>query len=183
MRLCACCACCVCVCVHVHASRVFIAVPRLAELSLGLKAARATCAGVARCETPNTHADTLIQSLTVADSNPPSLSLANADTLIQNLTVSEMLMYTAEMKLPLSVPRAEKASRVNELVSFLSLSSCAGTVIGGESKRGISGGQARARTGGQTGGRRSCRGHCAAPRTRARAQAGSRARRWAVVPA
>lgn len=43
------------------------------------------------------------------------------DTLLGTLTVEEMLMYTAELKCPMSEPRAEKAERVQKLLMELGL--------------------------------------------------------------
>lgn len=65
------------------------------------------------------------------------------DTLLSMLTVHEMLLYTAELKLPRDVSGREKRSRVDELVDLLGLMPCKHTCIGSQMKRGISGGQAR----------------------------------------
>lgn len=63
------------------------------------------------------------------------------DTLVDNLSVYEMLLYTAEMKLPISVSIAKKRDHVDHLVNYLGLDSCKHTRIGSQLKRGISGGQ------------------------------------------
>lgn len=65
------------------------------------------------------------------------------DTLVGELTVEQMLMYTAELKLPGSTPSAEKKARVEEVIQTLKLESCRGSVIGNALRRGISGGQAK----------------------------------------
>eukprot|EP00747_Dinoflagellata_sp_TGD_P183521 gnl/TRDRNA2_/TRDRNA2_38445_c0_seq1.p1 gnl/TRDRNA2_/TRDRNA2_38445_c0~~gnl/TRDRNA2_/TRDRNA2_38445_c0_seq1.p1 ORF type:complete len:634 (+),score=111.22 gnl/TRDRNA2_/TRDRNA2_38445_c0_seq1:94-1995(+) len=65
------------------------------------------------------------------------------DTLVGELTVSQMLMYTAELKLPLSMSRKEKADRCEEVIKMLRLDTCRDTVIGNPLQRGISGGQAK----------------------------------------
>lgn len=65
------------------------------------------------------------------------------DTLLSELTVDNMLMYTAEMKLPLSMKRDEKRQRVDEVISKLRLEKCRHTLIGNVLRRGISGGQAK----------------------------------------
>lgn len=65
------------------------------------------------------------------------------DTLIGELTVKQMLMYTAELKLPTTATRQEKEARVSEVLLKLGLDDCADTVIGNQLKRGISGGQAK----------------------------------------
>ncbi|CAL8472002.1 g11544 [Coccomyxa elongata] len=65
------------------------------------------------------------------------------DTLVENLTVREMLLYTAEMKLELSVNMAEKRERVDLLLKQLALEACQNVRIGNNLSRGISGGQAK----------------------------------------
>eukprot|EP00913_Durusdinium_trenchii_P031832 g29810.t1 len=65
------------------------------------------------------------------------------DTLIGELTVDQMLMYTAEMKLPRSTSREDKRKRVDQVISQLRLNKCQHTVIGNVLSRGISGGQAK----------------------------------------
>jgi len=65
------------------------------------------------------------------------------DTLIGELTVRDMLMYTAQLRLPVSMSSDEKMQRVQEVIDRLGLGRCAGTVIGSVLKRGISGGQAK----------------------------------------
>lgn len=64
---------------------------------------------------------------------------AHADTLVENLTVREMLLYTAEMKLELSVNMAEKKARVDLLTKQLALEACQNVRIGNSMSRGISG--------------------------------------------
>jgi ATP-binding cassette subfamily G (WHITE) protein 2 len=65
------------------------------------------------------------------------------DTLVGELTVENMLRYTAELKLPGSVTKAEREARVEEVIHMLNLESCRKTVIGSALSRGISGGQAK----------------------------------------
>jgi len=65
------------------------------------------------------------------------------DTLVGELTVEQMLMYTAELKLPQRLSKAEKQQRVEEVISKLRLEKCRGTVIGNPLQRGVSGGQAK----------------------------------------
>lgn len=62
-----------------------------------------------------------------------------ADTLIGNMTVREMLLYTAELKNPTSMPLQDKRARVEEVISELGLSSCGDVNIGSDMQRGISG--------------------------------------------
>lgn len=47
-----------------------------------------------------------------------------ADTLLPILTVEEMLLYTAELKRPRSVPLAEKQAAVEQLLDKLGLQAC-----------------------------------------------------------
>lgn len=65
------------------------------------------------------------------------------DTLIPSLTVEEMLMYTCEMKSPVSEALAAKRQRVDAVIHSLALDRCRGTRIGGVMQRGISGGEAK----------------------------------------
>lgn len=65
------------------------------------------------------------------------------DTLVGELTVEQMLMYTAELKLPRHVSKQDKQQRVNEVIAKLRLEKCRSTVIGNALQRGISGGQAK----------------------------------------
>mmetsp|Transcript_90016 Transcript_90016/g.280160 ORF Transcript_90016/g.280160 Transcript_90016/m.280160 type:complete len:621 (+) Transcript_90016:92-1954(+) len=65
------------------------------------------------------------------------------DTLVGELTVEQMLMYTAELKLPRSLGRDGKRHRVDEVIDILRLEKCRSTVIGNQLRRGISGGQAK----------------------------------------
>lgn len=64
---------------------------------------------------------------------------ARADTLVENLTVREMLLYTVEMKLELSVTMKEKRARVDVLLKQLALQPCQNVRIGNSMARGISG--------------------------------------------
>ena len=50
--------------------------------------------------------------------------------LLDMLTVEEMLMYTAELKRPTSVPLATKKAAVEELLEVLALEDCRGVRIG-----------------------------------------------------
>ena len=63
--------------------------------------------------------------------------------MIGSLTVEEMLMYTAELKLPSSVSKESKRARVEQLIDALGLEVCRQTRIGSALVRGISGGQAK----------------------------------------
>lgn len=65
------------------------------------------------------------------------------DTLLPILTVEEMLMYTAELKKPISESKESKLEAVEELLDVLALESCRKVLIGSELSRGISGGQCK----------------------------------------
>ncbi|GAX73408.1 hypothetical protein CEUSTIGMA_g860.t1 [Chlamydomonas eustigma] len=65
------------------------------------------------------------------------------DSLLPILTVREMLMYTAELKRPLSETPESKKADVDALIGALALDVCRNTLIGSYEKRGISGGQAK----------------------------------------
>ncbi|GIM04796.1 hypothetical protein Vretimale_9300 [Volvox reticuliferus] len=71
------------------------------------------------------------------------LHIAPTDTLVDTLTVYEMLLYTAELKRPLSEPLTSKREAVESLVARLALEKCRDVRIGTPMKRGISGGQAK----------------------------------------
>ncbi|PRP80073.1 hypothetical protein PROFUN_10756 [Planoprotostelium fungivorum] len=63
------------------------------------------------------------------------------DLLFEHLTVEETMHYTADLRLPREMTSLEKKERVNETISQLGLESCRGTVIGGVTIKGISGGE------------------------------------------
>lgn len=58
-----------------------------------------------------------------------------------NLTVTEMLTYTALLRLPRHLSRADKLQRAKEVLEQLGLNDCRHTRIGSEGRRGISGGE------------------------------------------
>ena len=62
-----------------------------------------------------------------------------ADALIDNLTVFEMLVYTAELKLPMRIPFKDKVRKVQSVVDQLALNTCRNVRIGNPLTRGISG--------------------------------------------
>ncbi len=65
------------------------------------------------------------------------------DTLVPILTVEEMLAYTAELKLPVALAKADKAAAVEGVIRALGLESCRSVLIGTAAARGVSGGQAK----------------------------------------
>nr|PNR49114.1 hypothetical protein PHYPA_011010 [Physcomitrium patens] len=65
------------------------------------------------------------------------------DALFPMLTVQETLLYSARLRLPPVVPITEKLARVEALMTELGLSHVAGSRIGDENIRGVSGGERR----------------------------------------
>ncbi|EOA28485.1 hypothetical protein CARUB_v10024695mg [Capsella rubella] len=65
------------------------------------------------------------------------------DLLFPMLTVEETLMFSAEFRLPRSLSKKKKKTRVQALIDQLGLRSAAKTVIGDEGHRGVSGGERR----------------------------------------
>eukprot|EP01135_Chromosphaera_perkinsii_P000932 Nk52_evm30s153 gene=Nk52_evmTU30s153 len=65
------------------------------------------------------------------------------DTLLPTLTVREILMYTARLRLPSTTGEEFKVQRVEQIIKELGLTHCADTIIGNQSVRGISGGEAK----------------------------------------
>jgi ABC-type multidrug transport system ATPase subunit len=63
------------------------------------------------------------------------------DIMIRELTVRDVLMHSARMRLPRDWDYQKVKSKVIEIISFLGMSHVAGTIIGDEVTRGISGGQ------------------------------------------
>ncbi|KAF9091437.1 hypothetical protein BGX23_005187 [Mortierella sp. AD031] len=82
----------------------------------------------------------------------PSLRTINAVTsyvrqddnfLLSHLTVRETLQYAAELQMDASIPRAEKHSKVEDIIDLLGLRECADVIIGSAAVKGCSGGQRR----------------------------------------
>ncbi|CAI6001907.1 unnamed protein product [Closterium sp. NIES-64] len=63
------------------------------------------------------------------------------DLMFPALTVRETLMYAAELRLPPTVSRVEKAEKVRRLIRLLGLTKVENSKIGDENNRGISGGE------------------------------------------
>ncbi|CAG8531383.1 9046_t:CDS:2 [Paraglomus occultum] len=63
------------------------------------------------------------------------------DTFYPLLTVRESLTYTALLRLPRSMTKAEKLQQVENVIQLLHLTKCADTIIGSDHIRGISGGE------------------------------------------
>ena len=65
------------------------------------------------------------------------------DSLLPSLTVEEMLLYTSELKRPMSEPMEAKRAAVQKVLKKLALDSCKDVRIGSQMAKGISGGQAK----------------------------------------
>ncbi|RKO82728.1 P-loop containing nucleoside triphosphate hydrolase protein, partial [Blyttiomyces helicus] len=65
------------------------------------------------------------------------------DVLMETLTVRETLLFSAMLRLPESMTRAEKEARVDEVLTILGLEKVARERVGGRGRRGISGGEKR----------------------------------------
>ncbi|KAI9083440.1 hypothetical protein K1719_034654 [Acacia pycnantha] len=65
------------------------------------------------------------------------------DLLFPMLTVEETLMFAADFRLPRTLSRSKKKTRVQALIDQLGLRNAAKTVIGDEGHRGVSGGERR----------------------------------------
>ncbi|NP_001353405.1 ABC transporter G family member 9 [Solanum lycopersicum] len=65
------------------------------------------------------------------------------DLLYPMLTVEETLMFSAEFRLPRTLSKSKKKSRVQALIDQLGLRNAAKTIIGDEGHRGVSGGERR----------------------------------------
>ena len=63
------------------------------------------------------------------------------DLLNGNLTVLETLQYTAELRLPRSLPDAERAERIRVVMEQMGLTSVQDVIVGSPLKKGISGGE------------------------------------------
>ena len=63
------------------------------------------------------------------------------DLMLSNLTVKETILTSAELKLPVRMPREDKLRRVNALVDILGLRKVAEQKIGDIGSRGVSGGE------------------------------------------
>jgi ABC-type multidrug transport system ATPase subunit len=65
------------------------------------------------------------------------------DSLLPNLSVYETLNFAARLRLPSSISKKELEERVESTLSVLGLKDVRNSRIGGESVRGISGGERR----------------------------------------
>ncbi|CAI5487748.1 unnamed protein product [Closterium sp. Naga37s-1] len=63
------------------------------------------------------------------------------DVLFPSLTVRETLLYAAELRLEPTTSRREKEEKVARLIDLLGLMKVENSLIGGERKRGVSGGE------------------------------------------
>ncbi|XP_062118160.1 ABC transporter G family member 14 [Humulus lupulus] len=67
--------------------------------------------------------------------------VAQDDVLYPHLTVAETLLFTALLRLPLTLSREDKAQHVDRVIAELGLGRCRNSMIGGPLFRGISGGE------------------------------------------
>ncbi|KAJ3417122.1 hypothetical protein HDV05_006981 [Chytridiales sp. JEL 0842] len=65
------------------------------------------------------------------------------DLMLPTLTVRETIMFSANLRLPECISLYEKKARVEEVLHMLGLAHVGNTVVGGNGKRGISGGERR----------------------------------------
>ncbi|KAF9971153.1 hypothetical protein BGZ73_005936 [Actinomortierella ambigua] len=63
------------------------------------------------------------------------------DIMMRELTVHDVLLHSAYMRLPSSMPRSQMTEKVLEIIDFLGLNSVMDSVVGDAERRGISGGQ------------------------------------------
>jgi ABC-type multidrug transport system ATPase subunit len=63
------------------------------------------------------------------------------DLFYSHMTVRETLMFTAQLRLPRTMTRKQKAAYVDEMIFRMGLAPVADTLVGDERKRGISGGE------------------------------------------
>ncbi|XP_042040555.1 ABC transporter G family member 9-like isoform X1 [Salvia splendens] len=63
------------------------------------------------------------------------------DVLYPNLTVAETLVYTALLRLPRTLTKAEKVNHAEAVIAQLGLTRCRNSIIGGAFLRGVSGGE------------------------------------------
>jgi len=67
--------------------------------------------------------------------------VAQDDVLYPHLTVMETLVFTALLRLPRTLTRAEKAQQAQQVITELGLGKVAHSMIGGQLFRGVSGGE------------------------------------------
>lgn len=60
-----------------------------------------------------------------------------------SLTVRETLIFHASLRLPVTVDGTGRTQRVEDVIATLGLKLCAGTRVGGDDQKGISGGEKR----------------------------------------
>ncbi|CAI5533228.1 unnamed protein product [Closterium sp. Naga37s-1] len=77
----------------------------------------------------------------IADSWHKQVYVRQEDIFFSQLTVRETLVTAAKLQLPSSMSNAEKEQHVEELLQHLGLVNAAGTIVGDNKTRGISGGE------------------------------------------
>ena len=81
------------------------------------------------------------KSLTRGDLRKHIAYVMQGDVLFAMTTPREALLFSAMLRLPQSLPRADKLALVEATIARLRLQDCADTMIGNERIRGISGGE------------------------------------------
>ncbi|KAL2918015.1 hypothetical protein HK105_202429 [Polyrhizophydium stewartii] len=85
----------------------------------------------------------------IAESNPARIASVcsfvrqSDDHLLPALTCRETLHFAARLRLPSDWTMPQKADRAEEVLNLLGLRHCANTIVGDESKKGLSGGEKR----------------------------------------
>ena len=69
--------------------------------------------------------------------------MMQSDHLLPFLTVEETLRFAAHLRLPPETSRAERESRVADVIAELGLQLCKHTLVGSKEVKGISGGEKR----------------------------------------
>lgn len=63
------------------------------------------------------------------------------DLLHPDLSVEETLKYAAELRLGGKMTRAQREQRLQDVINLMSITHCAGTIVGDSQRKGISGGE------------------------------------------
>ena len=61
------------------------------------------------------------------------------------ISVREALMFHANLRLPMSLTKNQKAERVEKVIHLLGLTQCSSIRVGGDDVKGISGGEKRSK--------------------------------------
>jgi len=66
-----------------------------------------------------------------------------SDNMFEKLTVEEQIRFSADLRLPMKVGKERRQVKLDEIINELGLRNVKGSMIGGESTRGVSGGEKR----------------------------------------